>query len=209
VSRRPWQRTAAESPAANGTPGAPHDSPARKRVIWRKHRRLVAVTLVICIMAISAATARLFVWPDRGMPAYVSAIAMLDGPGDRLDTALDLAWQHRASFVVISRGSPAFGHGGDCAPVIPHVKVICFDPDPATTRGEAEFIGRLARMYHWRSLVLVTITTQDSRARLRMERCFSGPVYVVTAPPPWYAWPYEIAYEWAATVKALVFQSGC
>jgi len=32
---------------------------------------------------------------------------------------------------------------------------------------------------------------------------------VVTAPPPWYAWPYEIAYEWAATVKALVFQPGC
>ena len=169
----------------------------------------MAVTLIICIMAVSAATARLFIWPDQGMPAYVSAIAMMNGAGDRLDTALDLAWQHRASFVVISRGSPAFGHGSGCAPVIPHVKVICFDPSPATTRGEAEFIGRLARMYHWRSLVLVTVTPQDSRARLRMERCFGGPVYVVTAPLPWYAWPYEITYEWAATVKALVFQTGC
>jgi len=65
----------------------------------------------------------------------------------------------------------------------------------ATTRGEAEFIGRLARIYHWRSLVLVTITPQDTRARLRVDRCFSAPVYVVTAPLPWYAWPYEIAYE--------------
>jgi hypothetical protein len=209
VSRCPWQRIPGQSSAASGIPGVADDPPARKRRTWGKRRRLVAVPLVICIMAVIAATSRLFVWPDRGMPAYVGAIAMLNGPGDRLDTALELAWQHRAPFVVISRGSPAFGHGGDCAPVIPHVKVICFDPSPATTKGEAEFIGRLARMYHWRSLVLVTTTPQDSRARLRVERCFSGPVYVVTVPPPWYAWPYEIAYEWAATVKALVFQPGC
>jgi len=38
---------------------------------------------------LGAATARLFIWPDRGMPAHVSAIVMLNGPGDRLDTALD------------------------------------------------------------------------------------------------------------------------
>ena len=209
MSRRPWQRIPDGSPTASGIPRAPGHSPARKRRTWGKRRRLLAVILVMSIMVAGAATARLFIWPDRGMPAYVSAIAMLNGPGDRLDTALDLAWQHRAPFVVISRGSPAFGHGSDCAPVIPHVKVICFDPSPATTRGEAEFIGRLARIYHWRSLVLVTITPQDSRARMRMERCFGGPVYVVTVSPPWYAWPYQIAYEWAATVKALVFQPGC
>jgi hypothetical protein len=79
---------------------------------------------------------------------------------------------------------------------------------PATTRGEAEFIGRLARRYHWRSIVLVTITPQDTPGRLRVERCFSGPVYVVTAPLPWYDWPYEVAYEWAALAKALI-EPGC
>jgi hypothetical protein len=143
------------------------------------------------------------------MPAQVSAIVMLNGPGDRLDTALALAWQHRAPFVVISRGSPAFGHGGDCAPRIPREKIICFDPNPSTTKGEAEFVGRLARKYRWRSLVLVTSTPQDSRARLRVERCFAGPVYVVTVSPPRSSWPYEIAYEWAATVKAVAFQRTC
>jgi hypothetical protein len=171
-----------------------------------RHWRLVAVTLVI---AVSAATLRLFIWPDQGMPTHVSAIVMLDGPGDRLTTALDLAFQHRAPFVVISRGSPAFGHGSDCAPSIPHVKVICFDPNPSTTKGEAEFVGRLARKYHWQSVALVTITPQDSRGRLRVERCFTGPVYVVTAPLSLSAWPYEIAYEWAATVKAYIFQRSC
>ena len=60
---------------------------------------------------------------------------MLNGPGDRLGTALDLAWQHRAPFVVISRGSPYWGHGSICAPRIPRVKVICFDPEPRQHEG--------------------------------------------------------------------------
>ncbi len=87
--------------------------------------------------------------------------------------------------------------------------MICFDPSPATTRGEAEFAGRLARKYHWRSIALVTTTAQDTRARLRMERCFSGPVYVMTAPMTLASWPYQIAYEWGALGKALVIQRGC
>jgi hypothetical protein len=169
----------------------------------------VLIALAICVAALGVATVRLFVRPDQGMPAQVSAIVMLNGPGDRLDTALGLAWQHRAPFVVISRGSSAFGHGSNCAPPIPREKIICFDPNPSTTKGEAEFVGRLARQYRWRSLVLVTSTPQDSRGRLRVERCFAGPVYVVTVPLPLSSWPYEIAYEWAAIVKAAVFQRAC
>jgi hypothetical protein len=61
--------------------------------------------LALGVIVLSAATARLFVWPDRGMPARVSAIVMLNGPGNRLGAALDLAWQYRAPFLVISRGS--------------------------------------------------------------------------------------------------------
>jgi hypothetical protein len=209
VSRRPWERIPDGFSSASGTSKPLAGPPARPPKRRGRRRRLAAVALAVSVIAVMAATGRLFVWPDRGMPARASAIVMLNGPGDRLDTALDLAWQHRASFVVISRGSPYWGHGSVCAPSIPHVRVICFDPNPATTRGEAEFVGRLARKYHWKSLVLVTITPQDTRARLRVERCFTGPIYVVTTSPSWYAWPYEIAYEWAATIKALVFQRNC
>ena len=205
MSRSDGRRIADEAASANGSSGLPKDSAIRAPV-RKRHWRLVVVVLV---MAIGAATARLFIWPDQGMPARVSAIVMLNGPGDRLDTALNLAWQHRAPFVVISRGSPAYGHGGDCAPSIPHVTVICFDPNPSTTKGEAEYVGRLARKYHWQSIALVTITPQDSRGRLRVERCFAGPVYVVTAPLSLSAWPYQIAYEWGATAKALILQRSC
>jgi uncharacterized SAM-binding protein YcdF (DUF218 family) len=111
--------------------------------------------------------------------------------------------------VVISRGSPYWANGSGCAPHIPGVRVICFSPHPATTRGEAEFTGRLARRYHWRSVVLVTTTPQDTRARLRVGRCFPGSIYVITAPLPAYEWPYALAYEWAATLKALLLQRAC
>jgi uncharacterized SAM-binding protein YcdF (DUF218 family) len=209
VSERSGKRAPGELPPVSGNPETQGDPAARKPTRQRRRWRSAAVVLVTLIIVVSAVTARLFVWPAQGMPAQVSAIIMLNGSGDRLTTALDLAWQHRAPFVVISRGSQYWGHGSICAPKIPHVTAICFDPSPATTKGEAEFVGRLARKYHWTSLVLVTTTPQDTRARLRVERCFTGPVYVVTSSLPPSAWPYEIAYEWVATVKALVFQRSC
>lgn len=198
-----------EPPPATGT-SRPADSTAAGTQKRRgKYRRLLTAVLVVSVIIVSAATARLFIWPDRGVPTHVSAIVMLNGNGDRLNTALNLARQHRAPIVLISRGSPLFGHGSVCAPQIPHVRVICFDPSPATTKGEAEFVGRLAGKYHWRSVALVTTTPQATRARLRVERCFTGPVYVMTASLPPSAWPYEIAYEWSAIVKAAIFQRTC
>ena len=182
----------------------------------RRRRRVIAAALAVILAAFCATTARLFVFPARGMPAHVDAIVMLGGRGDRFHEALQLAYQHRAPYLVISLGSsfPGPERQGSrlvfrCGPPIPRVTVLCFPPDPATTQGEAEEVGRLAARYHWRSVVLVTITPQDSRARLRVERCFSGQVYVMTGSIPAYGWPYEIAYEWAATIKALIFQRSC
>lgn len=159
------------------------------------------------LVAFLGATARLFVWPDRGMPPAVSAIVSLDRPGGTLTPALRLAAQHRAPFLVISLGTPQSGYG--CPAPIAGVRLICFNPSPATTQGEAEYIGRLARKYHWRSVAVVTITPQDTRARLRVSRCFAGPVYVVTTPIAPTSWPYQIAYEWGALGKAVSAQRAC
>lgn len=188
-------------------PADQRTEPAEPRRSQGRGRRLIAVLLVLAGFA--AATADLFVWPPQGMPARVDAIVMLNGPGDRLATALRLAWAHRAPMIVISRGSRYWGHGNVCAPKIPGVKVICFDPDPETTRGEAEFAGVLAKRYRWRSIVLVAIKPQDARARLRVGRCLSGRIYVINAPIPLSSWPGAIAYEWGAITKALVFQRSC
>jgi uncharacterized SAM-binding protein YcdF (DUF218 family) len=177
----------------------------RSRLVGRRRLALLA-TLVVLFCAV---TARLFICPPSGMPKPVDVVVMLNGSGDRLHTALDLAWEHRTSAILISRGSKYWGHGDVCAPAMPRVKVICFDPSPETTRGEAEFAGRMAKRYHWQSMVLVTLAPQDTRARLRFGRCFGGKIYVVNSAFPVREWPYEIAYEWAATIKALLFQRSC
>jgi hypothetical protein len=161
----------------------------------------------VLLLVIGAATARLFVWPQQGMPTRVDAIIMLNSPGDPAAAALRLARQHRAGVLVVSQGTPASHYA--CPRPVPGMRLICFHPSPASTQGEAEFAGRLAHLYHWSSVAVITITPQASRARLRVERCFAGQVSVVTAPLPLAEWPYQVAYEWAATVKALVLQRAC
>jgi hypothetical protein len=170
-------------------------------------RRRAFAAVVAVIVAFGVVTARLLVWPAQGMPARASAIVMLAGPGDRLPVALQLAREHRATVLVVSRGWK--GYGGPCPSAVPGVRLICFEPDPPTTRGEAEVIGRLARQYGWSSVALVTIRSQDTRARMTVERCFSGSTYVVTAPISLGSWPYQIAYGWGALIKALFVYRSC
>ncbi len=169
--------------------------------------RRCGYALLAVIVVLGLATAWLFVWPPQGAPARADAIVMLQGEGDRLAAAQQLAREHRAPVLVISQGRD--GYGGPCVPAMPGVKVICFDPDPPDTRGEAEFVGRLARQDHWRSVIVVTTRAQDRRARILVSRCFTGSVYVSTAAVPLRNWPYQVVYEWGALVKALTLNRAC
>jgi hypothetical protein len=178
----------------------------RRRRLARARRRALVVAAALIVVFVLV-TARLFVWPTQGMPTQVSAIVMLAGPGDRLPVALHLAQQHRAPMLVVSQGE--HGYGGPCPSATPGVRLICFDPNPGNTRGEAEFVGRLAKQYHWTSVVLVTGREQDTRARILVGRCFAGAVYVMTAALPLGSWPYQIAYEWGALFKALALVRAC
>ena len=172
----------------------------------RRWRRLAGAVIVLVVI-FAAVTGRLFVWPAQGMPARVDAIVVLGGPGDRLGKGLELAARDRAPVLAISEGlevPPSL-----CRPRSQAPRVICFQPDPLTTQGEAEAAGRLARQYGWRSIVLVTTPDQDTRARIRFGRCFDGGLYVVTTALPASQWLYQLAYQWAATAKALVLQRSC
>ena len=178
----------------------------RRRRSFRGWRRaFIAATALAAVF--SLATARLFVWPAEGMPPRVSAIVMLAGPGNRLPVALQLAREHRVPILAVSQGR--HGYAGPCPSAVPGVKLICFDPNPGNTRGEAEFAGQLAERYHWTSAVLVTVRAQDTRARILMGRCFGGSIYVITASLSLGSWPYQIAYEWGALFKALFLYRAC
>jgi hypothetical protein len=192
---------------ASGMKFKTHHGAADVRHGPSRARRRAFAAMVAVVVAFGVVTARLFVWPAQGMPTRVSAIVMLAGPGNRLPVALQLAREHRAPVLVVSRGWK--GYGGPCPPPIAGLKLICFDPDPPDTRGEAEAVGRLAKQYRWSSVVLVATRTQDTRARIMVERCFGGSTYVVTAPLSVGSWPYQIAYGWGALVKALVLYRAC
>ena len=170
---------------------------------WRKVLAAVAAVGVV----IAAATAWVLIWPPQGTPATADAIVMLAGSGDRLPVALALAREHRAPVLVVSQGW--MGYGGRCPLPTPGVKTICFDPNPGTTRGEAEFVGKLASRHGWHSLIVVATRPQAVRARVLMGRCFTGTTYLATAPLPLNDWPYEIAYGWGALFKATFVVTSC
>jgi len=141
------------------------------------------------------------------MPARVDAIVVPGGPGDRVRAAEHLAERSRARYLVISRAQ--YVPPNLCGTHINTALVICFQPILATTQGEAEAAARLAKQYDWHSIVLLTTPDQTWRAELRFRRCFSGSIYGVTTPLPLSMWPLQIAYQWAATVKAELVNRSC
>jgi uncharacterized SAM-binding protein YcdF (DUF218 family) len=165
--------------------------------------------VLVLVVAFAATTVHVFVWPNLPpLPDRVDAIIELAGPGDRDAAAIALAMQGRAP-VLVQSTIAGDARTDRCLQPLPDVTIECFVPDPETTRGEARWIGEQAAQQHWRSIIIVTTPDHAWRARLRVERCFPGIVYVATSPLPKWDWFAQIPYQWAATVKAELFQRGC
>lgn len=185
-----------------------HVPVARRRGLLARGVRVTFVMALGLTVIFVVATAQVLVWsPTDITPTNVSAIVMLAGPGVRLPVALQLVGEHRAPMLVVSQGYD--GYGSPCPPRPAGVQLICFEPVPPTTRGEAEHIGQLAKQYHWTSLILVTSRPQALRAGIIVGRCFPGTIYSSTGPLPRRRWPYEIAYGWAALAKAVFVNRTC
>jgi uncharacterized SAM-binding protein YcdF (DUF218 family) len=175
----------------------------------RHWRRIVAVLVLLAVL-FCGVTARLFVWPPTtAMPARVDAIVVLGGPGNRLSLGVQLAQQGRAPYLLLSNGFAVNLPASLCQPDHGTFTVICWNPNPGNTKGEVEFVSRMARQHHWTSVALVTTPDQAWRAATLMRRCYSGKIYSMTTPLSWSQWPYEIAYQWGSTIKAETIQRGC
>jgi uncharacterized SAM-binding protein YcdF (DUF218 family) len=194
-----------------------HDAEATMTTEKQQRRRFprpsrtVGGGLLVVLLVFGAMTDRLFMQPRLApVPPRVDAIIELGGEGmagrDRL--AVQLARDQRAPYLVQSTVVEEAGTSR-CLPAAPNVTMLCFHAEPNTTRGEAQYIAEEAARRHWRSIVLVTTPDQAWRARLRTVRCFDGQVYVVTSHLPVWVWPRQILYQWAATVKALIFERAC
>jgi uncharacterized SAM-binding protein YcdF (DUF218 family) len=171
-------------------------------------RGRILLVAVVLVALLAAATARLFVWSPTDLPTRVDAVVALGGdPGQRrAHEALALVGAGFAPVAVISLGGvPAVAcprHGAT-------VRVICFRADPLDTRGEAEYVSRLARRRHWDHLIIVSERSQSTRARMMFKRCTAAHLDMVPVSDPVSHLPYDIAYEWGALVKALVVQRSC
>lgn len=181
---------------------------AAERSRFRRFRLLVKVVLAVLLLWL-AACFLVVAEPSVNSPVRSDAILVLGPPlvDGRLDEALRLAEQHYAGTVVISIG---WAKGRQripaCANDNPAYQVICFEPNPTTTRGEAEEIGSLARAHHWSSVLVVTSKYHVSRARLIVRRCLPGTVRVVAVNSGMSVgdWLYQFAYQTGGFAKAFL-----
>ena len=162
----------------------------------------------VALIAFIALTARLFVWPQTDVPRRAGAIVVLGS-----DPVNEMRRVNEGKKLLLAGDAPVLAisdAGGRCPINTTIPRVFCFTPSPDSTQGEARFIGTTARMRHWHSVIVVAGRPQATRARLRIERCYAGTIEMVGADPlsP-EQWIYQIAYEWAATIKALTLQRGC
>jgi uncharacterized SAM-binding protein YcdF (DUF218 family) len=172
-------------------------------------RRIAAVFLVF-VAAFVVLTLRLFVFPAVNAPEHADAIIVLGGSGHATVAAgVKLVTQGYSPLLVFSL-QPNQGCHPSEVEVPRRVVVSCFHANPQTTQGEARSIAHLAALDHWRRIIVVAPTSQVTRARLRVRRCFSGQILMdgVDSGSFW-DWMYAVAYEWGATFKALTIQRGC
>jgi hypothetical protein len=138
-------------------------------------------------------------------PTNADAIVVL-GPATsaRTDAAVALARQGRSHILVLSNATTHTHATQLCDHPPTGWTLICFVPEPGTTRGEAEYVRTLAARYGWTNLIVVTSRFHISRARLLLKRCLNGAVQMVAAPESISVgqWLYQYAYQSAGYVRA-------
>ena len=178
-----------------------------------RRKLLVLLALALCTWAATAAF--LFVWPREDHPRRADAIVVLSGDlKHRLPRGLELARAGVSRVLVVSDGARSkFQPARDlCAhPAGRSFEVVCFRPDPYSTRGEARAVQALAIRRGWRSVLVVTSTFHVFRARMIFERCLDdhAHVYVGGVSTPRRKLPIELVSETFKLGLALTLRRGC
>jgi uncharacterized SAM-binding protein YcdF (DUF218 family) len=183
-----------------------------RRRIWQL-LALLAVSVLVLI-AYPVETDRLFRHPHVDQVAASDAVVVLAGGPSRLEKRLELVRRGLAPLLIVSNPSGDWAYmwvGQDvCNGAERKFDVICFRPQPESTRGEARAVGRIARERHLSSLIVVTSTFHVTRARLLVGRCFAGRLSVIDTP---YLLPDDVPrltrLEWLKLAQAELLERGC
>lgn len=175
-------------------------------------RRLLVLAVAVGVAAWLVVCGLLFLWPREDSPRRADAVIVLSGDRDfRLPKALELMREDVANTLVISDGrDPQWAQAnrlcnGDGA----GFRVVCFKPDPYSTRGEAEAVANLARRRGWHDIVVVTSKFHVFRARMLFERCLPGEVDAVGARYKWRYLPAALVGETGKLIHALTIRRSC
>lgn len=109
-----------------------------------------------------------FLLPTDDQPRSPDVVVVLGGAGpERAELGIHLAERYDAQ-LVLSSSAAIFGErqGRACS-----LDAICFEPEPETTRGEAQMIARMAEEQGWEHVTVATSAFHTSRSRYLFRQC--------------------------------------
>jgi uncharacterized SAM-binding protein YcdF (DUF218 family) len=173
------------------------------------------VALIVIGLVIGIGGDKLYVRPDADQlrpGEHVDAILALGGRIESATYALHLAEQGVTPVVVLSNPYPPTVNlpvHEACAAKPTRYRIICFAPDPSTTRGEARELGALAKANGWNRVAVVAPTFHLTRARMLVRRCYPGTELMLATPVDlaWTNWTYQYVRQSLGFVKAGLMRS--
>lgn len=169
--------------------------------------------LAALFLAWVGASLYLFVWHPTDPPGHADAVVVLSGGRDsRLLPAVRLVERGVAPVLVISGAGydPKWHTARElCAHGARRFRVICFDPHPYSTQGEAEEIARLAQARHWKRVDVVTSRYHVFRAGIIVRRCYHGHLAMIGTPTDAETTAVAVFSEWVKLLYHLTIQRSC
>lgn len=179
----------------------------------RPLRRLLALAALGAALLAVATVATVLVTRPRVDPVQPVEALYVIGPAEgRIGEARRLMAAGQVSTLIVTVSvNPTTGEvytKDFCDPAA--WEVICVQPEPYTTRGEAGVLAQLTKERGWTRVAVMTETSHIARTRLWMARCVPAQVSVWASlerrtPREWVV---AIGYQSAAWVKAQ-FQRSC
>lgn len=176
-----------------------------------RRAQVIAIVLAVVLnVAVVLGALRLYAYPDTDAPAPTDVVFVIGPPtSTRIAIAQQMVDAGLTSTVVVSVPPPGSGTPQYEASELPICSkpqaftVYCVTPSPFTTQGEGRALQALAATHGWTSATVITFTPHITRARIILERCFTGDLRMVADRAPLGAarWLYEAAYQTGAFVK--------
>lgn len=187
------------------------------RALHAKTAKVLLVVSVVLFTLWAGVGVFLYLSPVDTTSTEADALLVLAPTDGRLEYAEQLMDQGYASTLVISVPPPEYLRDDDvpCNEARQY-RVLCFEPDPVTTQGEARGLQQLAAANGWTSVNVVTDKSHAPRASILMSRCYPGEISMLPYQKdlpllsfayPTNSWAFEYAYETAAFAKVLLKRS--